>query len=307
MNDYAQAATELTTIKDLLRWATSRFNEVGIYFGHGTDNAWDEAVALVLRGLHLSYDDYPNVLDAKLTSKERLRLMDLLQKRIEERMPLAYLLQEAWFAGLKFYVDQRVLIPRSPIAELIEQQFLPWLEPDSVEQILDLCCGSACIAIACAVAFPDAQVDAVDIDADALAVAHKNVAYHQLEEQLRLYQGDLFYPLANKRYNLIVSNPPYVSGSEMQALPAEYRQEPSLALEAKEDGLAIALQILRQASVYLAEDGILVVEVGNSEKALVDRFPQVPFTWLDFARGGEGVFLLTAAQLRQFQAVFEQG
>lgn len=304
MIDYQQATNELTTVRDVIRWSASQFSASGLFFGHGTDNAWDEAVALVIRALHLSFASYQQVLDARVTLVEKQRLMELIKQRIEQRIPVPYLLQEAWFAGLNFEVNEQVLIPRSPIAELIEQQFEPWVEPEQVSHILDLCTGSACIAIACAVAFAQAQIDAVDIDKAALEVAKRNVIKHHLQQQVTLYQSDLFSALPAKRYDIIVSNPPYVSHEEMHELPAEYRHEPVLALEAKEEGLAIALQILREAPNYLTKHGILIVEVGNSEQALVERCPEVPFTWLDFQRGGHGIFLLTAEQLNQYQDCF---
>lgn len=304
MNNYQQACEELKTIRDWLRFATSQFNASNLYYGHGTDNAWDEAHALVLRSLHLPFEINMQILDARLTTEERQHLLEHIKRRIDDRIPVPYLIQEAWFAGLPFYVDERVLIPRSPIAEFIEQQFTPWIEPENVQAILDLCTGSGCIAIACAAAFPDAEVDAVDLSQDALSVAERNVVRHQVGEQVNLYHSDLFTALPPKRYDIIVSNPPYVSRDEMQTLPAEYRHEPEFALAAAEEGLAIACEILRQAANYLTENGILVVEVGNSEQALVERYPQVPFTWLEFERGGQGVFLLTAAQLKQYQAYF---
>jgi len=302
--DYQQALTELKTIRDMLRFAVTQFNATELYFGHGTDNAWDEACALVIRGLHLPFNEHSHLLDARLTTQERRTLLEFIKKRVEDRAPVPYLIQEAWFAGMPFYVDERVLIPRSPIAELIEQQFTPWIDPEQVYSILDLCTGSGCIAIACAAAFPEAEVDAVDLAENALAVAEHNVAKYQLEQRVKTYYSDLFSALPAKRYDIIVSNPPYVADAEMQVLPAEYRHEPEFALAAEDEGLAIACNILRQAADYLSENGILVVEVGNSEEALVARFPEVPFTWLDFERGGHGVFLLTAEQVRQYQPYF---
>lgn len=292
--------TELNTIRDFLRYATSRFNAAALYYGHGTDNAWDEAVSLVLHTLHLPHDIHSHILDANLLHEEKLSLMRLINERVEKRIPVPYLTHEAWFAGLSFYVDERVLIPRSPIAELIEKQFSPWVNVDEVHHILDLCTGSACIAIACAKAFPDAQVAAVDISEDALAVAKTNVLRHHVEEQVHLYQSDLFSNLAHKKYDLIVSNPPYVNLEEMAELPAEYLHEPSLGLAAGETGLDVVTQMLRHAANYLTPNGVLIVEVGNSEIALQETYANVPFIWLEFERSDGGVFLLTAKDLQKY-------
>lgn len=288
---------DIKTIRDFIRLATSQFNETGLYYGHGTDNAWDEAVQLVLHTLHLQHDINPAVLDARLTQEERSKLLALIHERVEKRIPVPYLTHEAWFAGLPFYVDERVLIPRSPIAELIENRFEPWIDPERVHHILDLCTGSGCIAIASTNAFPDAEVDASDISPDALAVAKINVLRHTAEDQVQLHQSDLFSALPSKKYDIIVSNPPYVSLAEMAELPPEYLHEPSLGLTAGTHGLDFALRILQKASDYLAPEGILIVEVGNSEYALSEQFPDIPFTWLEFQRGGGGVFLLTKEQL----------
>lgn len=293
--------SELQTIRDFLRYATSRFNQAGLYFGHGTDNAWDEAAALILHSLHLPHDISQQVLDARLVAEERTRLLELIQRRVEKRIPLAYLTNEAWFSGLSFYVDERVLIPRSPIAELIEQHFQPWVEPGNVHNILDLCTGSGCIAIALAKAFPGAEVDASDISDDALTVAKINVLRHNVEDQVHLHKADLFSGLPNKKYDLIVSNPPYVSKQEMDELPEEYRHEPALGLAAGQEGLDIAKRILMQAEHYLTPNGVIVVEVGNSEHALAEAYPEIPFYWLEFERGGGGVFLLTARQLQEYK------
>lgn len=292
--------SELTTIRDYLRYATSRFNQAGLYFGHGTDNAWDEAAALILHALHLPHDISQQVLDATLTSEERSRLMELINRRVEKRVPLAYLTNEAWFAGLSFYVDERVLIPRSPIAELIEKHFQPWVKPEKVHHILDLCTGSGCIAIALAKFFPEAEVDASDISDDALTVSKINLLRHGLEDQINLHKADLFVGIPNKKYDLIVSNPPYVSQQEMSELPEEYRHEPSLGLAAGTEGLDIVKRILDEASQYLTPNGVLIVEVGNSEYALADAYPEIAFTWIEFERGGGGVFVLTADQVREY-------
>lgn len=293
---------ELQTIRDFLRYATSRFNQAGLYFGHGTDNAWDEAAALVLHTLHLPHDVNPMVMDARLVQEERTKLLELINLRVEKRVPLAYLTNEAWFAGMTFYVDERVLIPRSPIAELIENHFQPWVRPDCVQQILDLCTGSGCIAIALAKAFPDAEVDASDISDDALAVAKINVSRHSVEDQVHLHKSDLFDGLPAKKYDLIVSNPPYVSEQEMIELPDEYRHEPKLGLEAGQKGLDIVTRILDDAAQRLTSNGVVMIEVGNSEHALADAYPETPFTWIEFERGGGGVFMLTAEQLREHYA-----
>jgi ribosomal protein L3 glutamine methyltransferase len=297
--------TELQTIRDLIRWAVSRFNENNLYYGHGTDQAWDEAVTLILRSLHLPHDINPAVMDARLTHEERAMLQNLITRRVEERIPVAYLIHEAWFAGLCFYVDERVLVPRSPIAELIEKEFHPWVEAEEVHNILDLCTGSGCIAIACAKAFPDALVDASDISEDALAVAKKNVELHAVGRQVHIIKSDLFQQLPAKKYNLIISNPPYVDNEDMADLPDEYAHEPRLGLAGGEDGLDFAVRILRAAPAYLESDGVLIVEVGNSEYALSERFPEIPFTWFDFERGGGGVFMLSAAELKKSQPLLD--
>ncbi|MES9880571.1 MAG: 50S ribosomal protein L3 N(5)-glutamine methyltransferase [Sedimenticola sp.] len=297
----------LATLRDFIRWGMSRFNEAGLFFGHGTDNAHDEAVALVLHALHLPADLSPTYLDAALTTAEREEVIGLLRERVEKRLPAAYLTHEAMFASHSFYVNEHVLIPRSPIAELIDVAFEPWVQADAVERVLDLCTGSACIAIACAYCFEGASVDAVDISADALDVASINVRRHGMGEQVEPILSDLFSALKGRHYDLIVSNPPYVSEEEMAQLPDEYHREPVLGLEAGREGLDIVARILRQASDYLEPNGVLIVEVGNSAEALTNRYPQVPFLWLDFEHGGQGVFLLTVEQLNEYQTEFEKG
>lgn len=291
----------LDTLADFVRWGASAFNRAGLSFAHGTSNAVDEALNLVLHGLGLDHDIPEWLLAGRLTQTEKQAVYDLLRRRVEERKPYAYITNHARFAGLDFYVDERVLVPRSPIAELIEQGFAPWIDPEQVTRILDLCTGSGCIAIACAHAFPDAKVDATDISDDALAVARINVEGLHVAHQVTLHQADVFDGLAPQRYDIIVSNPPYVDAEDMAALPDEHRHEPALGLAAGADGLDVAHRILAAASDYLAPDGILVVEVGNSRWALEEAYPDVLFTWLEFQRGQAEVFVLRADQLTAFK------
>lgn len=291
-----EAINELLTVQDLLRWAATEFNRAELFFGHGTDNAWDEAIQLILPSLHLPLDSKPTILDARLTRREREMLVDRIMVRIEKRIPVAYLTNKAWFAGLEFYVDERTLVPRSPIAELIEAHFAPWVTK-APKRILDLCTGSGCIAIACAYAFPEAEVDAVDISEDALDVAEINIQGHGLEQQVFPIQSDLFSGIENEKYDLIVSNPPYVDAQDMANLPGEYKHEPELGLACGADGLDLVRNMLSQASSKLNEGGVLFVEVGNSQVHLQEAYPEIPFTWMEFEAGGHGVFVLTKAQL----------
>ena len=300
----SEVLTTLSTLRDYIRWAASRFTQARVSFGHGTITALDEAAALVLHTLYQPYNLAEAYLDTVLTMTERQAVINIIDRRINERIPAAYLTNEAIFAGLSFYVDDRVLVPRSPIAELIEQRFSPWVDEDQVERILDLCTGSACIAIACAYAFPDASVDAVDLSVDALAVAEINIENHQVSDSVTLYQSDLFKELPATLYDVIVSNPPYVCHDEWEQLPREFRAEPDMGFKGGHTGLDIVLLILVDADNYLAEQGILIVEVGSSAETLQNTFPDVPFYWLDFERGGDGVFLLTAEQVHYYHELF---
>ncbi|HIP53520.1 MAG TPA: 50S ribosomal protein L3 N(5)-glutamine methyltransferase [Chromatiales bacterium] len=301
-----QETDALATILDLIRWGASRFNEAGLFFGHGTDNAIDEAAFLVLHTLHLPNDLSSLYLGSRVTATERHEVLEVFTRRIEERVPAAYLVGEAWFAGLPFYVNPQVLVPRSPIAELIEQRFQPWIEEDHIESVLDLCTGSGCIGISIAVWLPGTRVDLADISQTALEVAKRNVARHGLEGRVQTVHSDLFSALKGRKYDIMVSNPPYVGEDEMARLPTEYHREPALGLAAGAKGLDVVERILAEAGAHLNPGGILVVEVGNSAEALAERYPAVPFLWLDFERGGEGVFLLTEEQIRQHQEEFER-
>lgn len=288
---------QLKTLRDLLRYSLSQFYEANLHFGHGTDNAWDEALYLALSALNLPPDVDREVLDARLLESERKKIIKLIHERVERRVPAAYLTHQAWFCGLPFYVDERVIVPRSPIAELIENEFSPWMDNNPIERVLDLCTGSGCIGIASAVYMPETLVDATDVSKSALEVAQMNANRHQVENRVNLIQSDLFQKLSGKTYDVIVSNPPYVSAKEFANLPQEYFHEPEIALKAGQTGLEIVTKILKEAHKHLSPNGILVVEVGNSETALIDKYPDIPFTWLQFSRGGDGVFLLTAEQL----------
>ena len=300
-----KALRAMKTIGDALSWGGEQLEQAAVFLGHGTDNYHDEAVALLLYALGLPWDVDPAVVEDDLPPEAARRFGRLLQQRINQRTPTPYLTGQAWFCGLPFKVDERVLIPRSPIAELIEAGFQPWLDPEQVRRVLDLCTGGGCIAIACAHAFEHAQVDASDIDAGALTVCRENIEAYQLEGRVNPLQGDGL-EAAHGRYDLIVSNPPYVDAQDMASLPDEYRHEPELALASGEDGLDFTRKLLAQSADFLTDDGILVVEVGNSMEAVERLWPQVPFLWLEFERGGDGVFLLTAKQLQQYREIFQQ-
>jgi len=299
------APTRLRTLRDYIRWAVSCFNREELFFGHGSDNAWDEARQLVLGAVHLPWEIADSYLDCRLEDDEHAHLQALLKRRIKERVPTAYLLGEAWFCGLPFIVDERVLIPRSPIAELIEQHFQPWL-PYEPARILDLCSGSGCIGIACAYEFPEAEVVLADLSYAALEVANQNIERHQLDERVYTVQGDGFDGLPGQRFDLIVSNPPYVDAEDFADMPAEYQHEPALGLACGEDGLNLVRRMLAEAADHLNDKGLLIVEVGNSQVHVSDLYPEVDFTWLEFERGGHGVFLLAAAQCREHQAIFRE-
>ena len=292
--------SNLETIADYIRYAYSTMRKAGVFCGHGTDNPWDEAVQLVLLSLHLPWDLDQAMWYTRLSDDEQVLLTERLSRRINERMPLPYLTNEAWFCGFPFYVDERVLVPRSPIAELIQNGFAPWLTDAEPQRILDLCTGSGCIGIACAMTFEEADVDLLDLSPDALAVAEKNVRAFGLNERVQVLKSDLFSALNDTPqggYDLIVSNPPYVDAGDLASMPAEFGKEPVLGLAAGADGLDIVRRILAQAGQYLSDTGILVVEVGNSWEALEAAYPDVPFLWVEFENGGHGVFVMSADEL----------
>lgn len=297
--------TRLRTLRDYIRWAVSRFQAQELFFGHGTDNAWDEARQLVLGALHLPWEMADAYLDCRLEDDEQRHLQLLLSRRIDERVPTAYLLGEAWFCGLPFVVDERVLVPRSPIAELIDQRFRPWLDKEP-GRILDLCTGSGCIGIACAYEFPAAEVVLADLSFPALEVANRNIERHGLDERVYTVQGDGFSELPGQRFDLIVSNPPYVDAEDFADMPAEYQHEPAMGLACGEDGLDLVRRILAEAAEHLTEKGLLIVEVGNSQVHVEALYPEVDFAWLEFSRGGQGVFMLSAQQCRLHQQLFRQ-
>jgi len=297
MSDPA-ARNELFTLRDHLRYAVSRFTAAGLFFGHGSDNAWDEAAYLTLHTLNLPLDRLEPFLDARLLPQERDALLEIYRRRCEDRLPAAYLTSEAWLGGHRFYVDERVIVPRSFIAELLQEHLAPWVDdPWSIQTALDLCTGSGCLAVLTALAFPEARVDAVDLSPEAISVAERNVAEYRLHDRVEIIRSDAFSKLQGRRYDLIISNPPYVNADSVAALPPEYLHEPVMALGSGRDGLDFTRIILREAKRHLTEDGLLVVEIGHNRAELEAAYPTLPFTWLDTAAGDEFVFLLHAADL----------
>jgi len=295
---FEQAQTELCTVRDMMRFAVSRFTEAGLFFGHGSDNAWDESAYLLLHTLNLPLDRLEPFMDARLTSDERALVLKIIRRRISERLPAAYLTNEAWLGEHRFYVDRRVIVPRSHIAELLREQLSPWIDdPWAVQSTLDLCTGSGCLAILAALAFPESTVDAIDISPDALAVARRNVGDYGLESRVNLIESDAFAAVPGKRYDVIISNPPYVNAESMANLPEEFLREPVLALASGEDGLDFTRILLREAGDHLNPGGLLVVEIGNNRDELEQAFPDTPFTWLDTAAGDGFVFMLRKEEL----------
>lgn len=300
------AIKSLSTIRDFIRWGMSQMEAADCFYGHGTDNAWDEAVALVLPAVHLPLDSNPTILDATLTLDERHAIVDAITRRVNELLPAAYINNQAYFAGMPFYVDERVIIPRSPIAELIQKDFEPWFEDEVPTRILDMCTGSACIAITCALLNEDAEVDAVDISNDALEVARINVDAYDVEDRVNLIESDLFDKLPRAEYDVIIANPPYVPESSIGDLPEEYMHEPEKALVAGHDGLACVNRILQKAASYLSANGILIMEVGEAEDAFLEAYENLPVTWVEFENGGEGVFVISKQDLVAHQKTFQK-
>ena len=300
---YQQAVEQLHTIIDWIRFASSQFQSNQLYYGHGTDNPWDEAVLLVTASLHLPFDITPQQAECRIITDEKALLAERIQRRVEERIPVAYLINEAWFAGMPFYVDERVLVPRSPLAELLDNRVSPWLDGIEPSRVLDLCCGSGCIGIASLQQFEEAQLDLADLSEDALDVAQINVERYGLYEQVAVIKSDLFSNLQGP-YDLILSNPPYVDAADLADMPQEYHHEPAMGLGSGDDGLDITRRILAEAPDYLSDKGVIVVEVGNSWINLEAAFPQVPFTWVSFENGGDGVFVFTKAELERYRDQF---
>lgn len=295
---FTQEQNQFHTIRDLLRFAVSQFNKSKLFFGHGSTTAFDEATYLVLSTLHLPLDQLDPFLDARLMPEEKTAVLRMIERRITEKKPAAYLTNEAWLGNFRFYVDERVIVPRSFIAELLQTQLAPWIiDPDKIYTALDLCTGSGCLAILMAHAFSNTRIDAIDISTDALEVAHRNIADYELQQRIRLIQSDLFSNLSKQRYDLIISNPPYVNAKSMLTLPEEYCHEPQIALASGDDGLDATRRIIHQAANYLNEHGMLIVEIGHNRKSLEKSFPRTPFTWLETSAGDEFVFMLKHTQL----------
>jgi len=290
---FSEASASLHTVRDHLRFAVSRFNHAGLFFGHGSSDAYDEAAYLILHTLHLPLDRLEPFLDARLTDSERAEVCSILQKRVEQRIPAAYLTHQAFLGEFSFYVDERAIVPRSFIAELLLIQLSPWIaEPDQIGNVLDLCTGSGCLAIIAAHAFPNAHVDAVDLSPDTLAVAERNVTDYRLQDRVHLIESDLFAKLGQRKYDLIISNPPYVDAASVAALPQEYLHEPKLALGSGHDGLDATRNILKEAARHLTDNGVLIVEIGHNREALEADYPDLPFTWMDVSAGDQFVFML---------------
>ena len=305
MNKLINIANQLHTVSDYCRYGATIFNQAELFYGHGSDNAFNDAYVLVMYALSLPNDVDDSIMSCRLIESEKLNVLALFTRRVEERIPVAYITNIAYFAQLPFYVDERVLIPRSPIGELIENQFFPYLASNkSAKRILDLCTGSGCIAIACASYFEESEVDAVDLSVEALNVAQINIENHGLCEQVTPIQSDVFSGVEGQHYDLIVSNPPYVDEHDINSLPDEYHHEPEMGLGCGDDGLDIVRVILAQGALFLNDGGLLFCEVGNSEKHVKALYKDVPFTWLNFERGGHGVFMLTKEQLIEFSHVF---
>lgn len=299
-HSFADARATLQTVRDCLRYAVSQFNRHELFFGHGSATAYDEAAYLILHVLHLPLDRLDPFLDARLTPAELNEVLDIIEKRVGSRLPAAYLTHEAWLGEFRFYVDERVIVPRSFIAELLRERLMPWVDnPEEITHVLDLCTGSGCLAILAAYTFPYAEVDAVDLSPAALDVAQRNVSDYGLEDRVHLIESNLFSSLGGRQYDIIVSNPPYVDAQAMSALPPEYRHEPELALASGHDGLSATREILRRAAEHLTPNGLLIVEIGHNRAALEDAFPELPFTWLETSAGDEYVFLLHKNDLLQ--------
>ncbi|MFY2845591.1 50S ribosomal protein L3 N(5)-glutamine methyltransferase [Achromobacter ruhlandii] len=295
---YQSARQELLTLRDLIRYGVSRLNAAQVALGHGSDNAWDETVYLVLHALHLPLDTLEPFLDARVLTEERNRVLELIDRRVTERVPAAYLTNEAWLRGHRFYVDARVIVPRSPIAELLDEGLSPWVQDaQAVDSVLDMCTGSGCLAILSALAFPYAQVDAVDVSPDALEVARRNVDDYGLGDRLALHQSDLFDSLPERQHDVIVCNPPYVNSGSMDVLPQEYRHEPHLALAGGADGMDLVRRILQAAPRYLSENGVLVLEIGHERDFFEAAFPELSPVWLDTEAASDQLLLLTREQL----------